>query len=70
MPAYSIPLQARLDDHPSTPPPIHTTTHPHHHPQDKDGVAAASAFAEMAAEQYSQPGSPSVAQRLEGLYTK
>jgi hypothetical protein len=38
--------------------------------QDKDGVAAASAFAEMAAEQYCQPGSPSVAQRLEGLYTK
>jgi hypothetical protein len=38
--------------------------------QDKDGIAAAAAFAELAAEQYSQPGSPSVAQRLEGLYTK
>lgn len=38
--------------------------------QDKDGVAAAAAFAEMAADQYSQPGSPSVAQRLEALYTK
>jgi phosphomannomutase len=38
--------------------------------QDKDGVAAAAAFAEMAAEQYSKPGAPSVAQRLEDLYTK
>jgi phosphomannomutase len=38
--------------------------------QDKDGVAAAAAFAEMAAEQYSKPGSPTVAQRLEELYNK
>jgi hypothetical protein len=38
--------------------------------QDKDGVAAAAAFAEMAADQYSKPSSPTVAQRLEDLYTK
>lgn len=37
--------------------------------QDKDGIAAAAAFAEMAADQYNKPGAPSVAQRLEDLYT-